>query len=155
MGVQERLMKRFFAVFCIASCVLVSCGPETKDMDGMLDLSVLYKFKDKGVKTGGDTMEILWRAYEEIHVTIRYSTDNSTWQPVAHDLVPRKTEKSGRVVYLGRYLWKLPKVTTDQLKLKITGVTPDGRRIIKIKKVKALIDSVVPKSKVTFNPLSL
>ena len=98
-----------------------------------------------GAFRGGDAQEIRWRAVDDNMadrpITIDYTIDGGvTWLPIAKD------EPND-----GSYSWTAPKANTNKAFVRVTAVDQLGNTASATSKVPFIIDSVAPKSRVTFD----
>jgi hypothetical protein len=134
---------------------VVSCGPEAK-------LQTKYHFPRLGIDDvyrDGDALYILVKSEVMIICDLTFSTDGKKWAPVPkrQNLKAKKLKSTENKNEYGiNIVLRIPEnMTTENLKFKITATLPDKSTTEKIIEIREIIDSVTPRSKVTFDPFSL
>ena len=145
---------RNYVIFCIILCVLLGCsgpseGKSTRETDpDRLEINLICKFlKLEPGEKGLPALGILCVSKVPVSADIGYQVNNSKWIPIE---IGKKAEKIGGQ-YIVRYRWEKPDISKNEIMIKVTAVSSDGKKRTMIKAV----DCVKPASKATFNPFSL
>ncbi len=131
------------------------CGPEAK-------LQTKYHFPRVGfekVQRSGDTLYILVKSEVMVTCDLTFSMDGKKWDPVPkrQNLKAKKLKSTENKPEFGiNIILRLPpKMTTKTLKFKLTATFPDGSKADRIIDIEEIVDSITPRSRVTFDPFSI